>query len=393
MSQYVTTPDGRRHIFPNEATPAQIKAALASYAAPDTGKPIMVPAPMGLSQPKAMVATNPFISYGLRALPTIGGAVGGFLGSELGPGAIGTAAVGGSAGEGIRQAILNQGYGQPISPLAIGGRGVEQGAYEVTGFGLARGAGALAKPVMRRALGVGKTLLSNFPDAVETALSKGIPVSTQGVAKAKALRQASGQALSDLLIRARNAGTTFRMADITRQVKVLLRSKVLPERDKDRILRQVVEFAVQRSQKIDPVLLNEIKRFYQARASSVYRAGRAGALTLAQENRGLFSRALARGAREQLETIPGVAERNVETQSLIGAQRAVSEAVMRPPRPFEIHKPGSYPIANNPYVVSRVALTLNSPMFRSLLRQSPRAAAALMMELVHVDEPDVTRAQ
>lgn len=402
MSQYVTTPDGTRHKFPNEATPEQIKAALSGYSAQgDTsgGRPILIPPQEGYPQPRAMTATNPFISRGLELLPSAGGYAGGFLGSVGGPaGMIGGAAAGGALGEGMRQAI---GGGQ-FSPLAIGGRGLEQGALEATGLGLAKGAGALARPVMKRALGAGKAILSEFPDVVETALKRGLPVSEAGLAKAKALRQASADALSELLNDAKASGKTFKTKQITGEVRKLLRSEVLPDKEKLRIAQQLMDFVSDKGsqvgtkgrfpvyKQIDPVLLNEIKQFYQARARSVYRAGRMGGLTLAQENRGLFSKALASGARKQLETIPGVAARDAETQSLIGAQRAVADATMRPPRPFEIHKPGTYPIANSPQVMSKVALTLNSPMFKSLLRQSPRAAAALITELIHTDQPDQT---
>lgn len=382
MSQIVTTPDGQRHVFPDGATPAQIKAALASYGPPAS------PASSGYAPPQIRppMSLAPLAARSAQLLPSAGGFVGGLAGGGEGPLSIGGASIGGGLGEGARQLLT----GEPFSPAAIGIRGAEQGAYQAVGGTLAKGAGMLARPVMRRALGVGKTILSNFPDAVETALSKGIPVSEGGAAKAMALRRESSQALGDLLAKEGAGGRKFNTAAVAEPVLKLLKSNVLPKADKTRIAGQLVRFLDEQGAEVSPALLKQIKQFYQARASSAYRAGRAGALSIAQENRGLFSKALASGARQQLETIPGVAAREGQTQSLIGAERAVKEAVMRPPRPFEIHKPGTYPIANNPYVLSRVALTVNSPHFRALAKQSPRLAAAIVSQMIYTDQPDAT---
>lgn len=387
MSQIVTTPDGQRHIFPNEATPDQIKSAIARYSAQPPGPPQM----SATSNPFSMYQAN-MKDRAIGLLPTAGGLVGGIAGAPFGgfAGAVGGAAAGGALGEGAREALS----GEPISPLRVGGGGLEQGAYEALGQGLARGAGAVARPIMRRALGVGKRILSSFPDVTETVLSRGIPASAGGAAKAQALREASTRALDVLLANAKASGTSFDTRNVTQYATKLLRSKALPDKEAGQIVKQLVDFQAEQGRKIDPVLLKEIKQFYQARARKLYSASRAGIPTLAQENRGAFSKAIAKGAQEQLERIPGVARQEATTQSLMGAERAVKEAVQRPPRPFEVHKPGTYPIPliMGSHAMSRYAIFLNSTLFKTVLRQSPRAAAAMLLDLGSA-EPDATLQQ
>lgn len=401
MSQIVVTPDGKRHVFPDEANLGQIKAALASYAQPTQPMeplrypPRFGPGPVGPT-PAELAPLRARAASALGVLPTAGGMAGGIGGAAVGglPGAIGGAALGGAAGEAARQGLV----GQPLSVGGIAGQGAQQGAYEALGGIIGAGAGRLARPLMRRALGAGKAIIRDFPDVAETAVAKGIPVTRAGVAKATGLRQASGQALTSLLNQAGAGGTTFYVGDMTRNAAELLRSKVLPNSDKARIAAQVMSFLEQhglakrlpggglwiQSPNISPVLAKQLKQFYQSRASAIFRAEKTGALTLAQQNRGLFSREVAGSAKQLLERIPGVAEREAETQSLIGAQRAVSEAFMRPPPRFQVIRPETWPglsTLNSPGAVSHYALVLSSPYFRALSRQSPRAAAALLFQL------------
>lgn len=328
----------------------------------------------------------------LSTLPSVGGFVGGLAGiiGGLGPGSvplgIGGAAAGGAAGEAAREALS----GQELDPGRIATTGAVEGGLQAVGGLLAKGAGAVAGPMMRRALGTGKAIMSEFPDVAETALKRGIPVSAGGAAKAKALREGSAEALQSLLSETMASGKMLNTRAVTKHVRTLLRSNVIPEREKSAIVTELVEFLGDKSARIDPLLLREVKQYYQNKAASAYRAARIGGMSEAQAPRAAFAKALARGAREQLETIPGVARQEANTQSLIGVERAVRNAVTRPPRPFELNRPGTYPLplVGSPHVLSRVALTMNSPMFKSLLRQSPRAAAALVQDLMETAEPD-----
>lgn len=73
------------------------------------------------------------------ALPSIGGIAGGIATAETGPGSIGGAAVGGAAGESLRQGLgsLVSG-GNEFDPWRIGGAAITEGAGQVLGLGAAR---------------------------------------------------------------------------------------------------------------------------------------------------------------------------------------------------------------------------------------------------------------
>lgn len=392
MSRKITAKDGQTFTFPDNLSPEQIKAVLDKHYANQSAPPMMMTA-----QNNPLTSAASGLKRGaLGLLPAAGGLVGGMAGAGLGgmffgvpgiPAGIEGAAYGGAIGENMRRTFA----GEPQSVSATGGAAAGQAAFQAGGGLMAKGAGAVARPLMKRALGAGKSIMSEFPDVVETTLRRGVSVSGAGAAKATALREKSSLELIDILNKAKAGGTTFRTYDVARRVRTMLRSPVLPDKDKARIMGQLVDFLNDKGKTIEPVLLKEIKQFYQARAKSVYLGARTGIPTLAQENRAKFSGAIAEGAREQLERIPGVAAREAETQSLIGAERAIKDATMRPPGQIELLKPLTYPVINNPNVMSRVALTLNAPLFKSLLRQSPRAAAALLMEMMYTDQPDKTR--
>jgi len=325
----------------------------------------------------------------LGYLPAIGGAVGGLGGGVAGGplGAIAGAGIGGAWGEGQRQSLSHV----PMNAGRIAGQGAIQGGLEVAGGGLAVGAGRLAGGMMRRALGVGRAAPGDaFGDVAKTALERGIGVSPRGVAKATRLREESSQALYDMLNQARASGTRLNTRQVTKHVRDLLRSNVIPSEEKDQIMRKLVSFLGDKTARMDPVLLKEIKQFYQNRASSAYSA--VGGMTEAQAPGVAFSEQLARGAQTQLERIPGVGAREAQTQGLIGTERAVEKAFKRPPRALELHKPGSWPapFLNSPRAVSNYALFLNHPWFKQFLRQNPRAAAALIVDMTHADQPDAT---
>jgi hypothetical protein len=324
-------------------------------------------------------------------LPTIGGIAGGLLGGAVGGPAGPFTAVGGAAAGGeLGYAAQRFLQGERPTVGGIAGAGAGQGALELGGLGLGALAGTAARPLMRRALGAGKAVQKSFPDVAETALRQGLAVSQGGVAKANALREASAKALNDLLTQARTRGTMLNTRSVTQPVRALLRSNVIPDEEKAQIAEKLVRFLSDKTARMDPLLLKEIKQFYQNRAAQAYRGLEAGGMPEALGPTQAFSKAIAQGARQQLETIPGVAGREATTRSLIGAQKALEAAVARRPRAITLHQPGTYlgPILGGQNTLSRVALMLNSPYFKTLLRQSPRAAAAAL--LTHTDQPDQT---
>lgn len=385
MSQFVTTPDGKRHIFPDSASKEQIAKALSTYTKPQAAGFGGFPSAANPYNPAG--ALDQLRSRSMELLPTAGGMAGGLLGSVGGfPGAVAGAGVGGAAGEAAKQYLS----GKQISPLSVGGSGLEQAAYEAGGRVLVGGATKLAGHLMKGALRPG-TLLRKFPDVIETALSERIPVSSTGAEKAKALRVASSKQLYGLLGKAKTAGQTFKTSDVIRHAQDLLNDPVLPSDAKTQIARELEQFIADKGVSVDPVLLKGIKRYAQANARPVYNAATSGD-AIAQANRARFYAALGLGAKEQLETIPGVASAEARTKSLIGAQRATARAEMRSPNRLRLIEPTTYPILDaltGPNSASHVAIWMSSPWFKKIAAQSPRLAMAIAEQMTTA-QPDVS---
>lgn len=384
MSQYVTTPDGQRHVFPDEATPEQIKAALS-------GRPMGTQFPTGQGQELRQTPglAHRLFNRGVAALPSAGGLAGGLVGGAAGgfPGAVMGAGAGGVIGETAKAGIS----GQPFSEANLGGEALKQAGAEVVGQGIAKGLGAMARPIMKRALGPSKKIAKNFPDVVETALKEKIPVSKGGLAKAEGLRNESSRKLMEILGRAKAGGTRFTARDVSQGVDELINNPVIPNREKDRILASLQDFLNQHSAGLDPVTLKEMKRLYQNRASGTFRGLREGTMAEAEYPNAAFNLAIAQGAKNSLERIPGVAAQEGRTQSLIGATKAVEDATYRTPPLPDILKPTTWPVVGavtSRNVQSRLAIALADPRVQELMRQSPRAAAELLNQLVYSDSPD-----
>lgn len=326
-------------------------------------------------------------AWALKKAPSLLAIGGGLLGTPLGPaGMVGGAAAGGAAGEALREGAFDR----KLSGKNIAMEGGIQGAAELTGLGAAKLAGKVAPTVMRRAMGIGKKITENFPGAAETAVEKGIPVTKRGLQKASALRLDSSKRLMNILNTAKLSGKKFDTRAITKHVRDILADPVLPSKEKDKVLNQLIGFYRDKGLKVDPVLLKGVKQYYQTQSKAAYAAERAGVPKVGRQK---FSEAMARGSREQLEQIPGVAAQEAETQSLIGAERAIKDAVQRPPQPFDLHRPGSWPVAGllaHPNFQSKLAILIGSPEFQAAMRQGPRAAAAMFQQAMLSAEPDVT---
>jgi hypothetical protein len=419
----VQGPDGKIIEFPDGTPPDTIKAVMARHyggGAPRNGELFKTP-PL----------TRRLATRFAGVAPAVGGFVGGLGGTLAGgvPGAIGGAAVGGAAGEGFRQMYTGQGF----SPQEIGLRGAEQAGVEALGLATGGLVRAAARPLMRRAMSLGKPIAGEvkvagrmFPDPVETALEKGVSVSPKGALKATELAKQSSRKLTELLLEAEQGGMKFKANDVVSQVKELLASPVIPVREKALIKRDLVDFLEQHGRKasvkkiatrdsrvldvygkpvqvaeevrekvtkpelpsMSPRLVAAIKRFYQNRAKAAYQ--REGP-SIAQASRVRFSEAMAGGAQRTLEQIPGVAERNLETQRLLGLERAIKAQVQRPAPPFEVFRPGTYPMVSRLLghdVLSTGARVLNDPRVVLFARQNPRLFALLVQQLSA--KPDAT---
>lgn len=376
MSQYVTTPDGQRHKFPDEATPEQIKAALAGV--PDRGASLTAHAPLpGIIN---RLGTGQLLP---PALGAIGGLVSGVAGGLFtGPGGIPAAAegaaYGGAIGEKLRRTLTHE----PQSAAATGRAAAGQAALEAGGGYGMRAAIGLARPLTRMAWGVGKTLPGEV-SAVESALGKGVSpeVSANNI---RQLTTATGQTAAQLEDLVRASGRTFRSYDVVDGVRKLIASRVLPPDQKAVVASKLRQFVQQHGGTMDAPLLLEIKHFYQDEAKRAYEATSGPISPYAR-----FSEALANGAQAQLEKIKGVADLERQTHGLSMAAGSAERAYKQPARTFELNKPGTWPVPvlTNPRVPSGLASKLADPRIQRALRQTPRSIVALLMQSA---QPDAT---
>jgi len=171
----IQAPDGTNIEFPDNTPDSEIIAAMQSYTAslkkaPAPKKPAFTAAPAeGTVVPQFDTpATRASYRETMGALPTVGGMIGGAVGGPFG------ATAGGALGDLARQGLV----GDPFSPGSAATQGALQGVLEGGGRLLAAGAGRLAGPVMRSALG-GKAT----QEMADAALSAGTPITGGGVAK------------------------------------------------------------------------------------------------------------------------------------------------------------------------------------------------------------------
>lgn len=129
--------DGAVHEFPDDFTNEDIRKALASSHAK---RPTSLPVTEASERSRQLKGTGPVPGGALNLLPTIGGALGGALTFESGPGAVGGAALGGVAGESARQMLRRKlGFEQPgeksvkSALVGMGEAGAGQAFNELTG--------------------------------------------------------------------------------------------------------------------------------------------------------------------------------------------------------------------------------------------------------------------
>lgn len=151
-------------------------------------------------------------------LPLAGGIAGGILGAPAGPGAIGTAALGGAAGQGLKRVIEGlRGRRDPSKDTTLsvakdlGIAGLEQGVGQATGMGAAKVLSKLGRTAATGSLGAQASVRKKFPtvDLEGVALREGMP----NAAKAARLSKAANTAVSDAVQQADLAGAAPITAD------------------------------------------------------------------------------------------------------------------------------------------------------------------------------------
>lgn len=185
MPRKVRGPDGVVRLFPDDATDAEISAALEGIE----------------KQPSLMAPKPSWSDLAVNAIPSIGGTIGGIAGGSLGaaaggggaiPGAVGGAMAGGGIGEAVRQ-LVDRFRGVEGGPstdydrtIAMGKEAGLQGAAELAGAGISKAVGAGAKAVMRGYLkpSLAGVKIDKAREIVQTAIDEALPVTAGGERRA-----------------------------------------------------------------------------------------------------------------------------------------------------------------------------------------------------------------
>lgn len=302
---------------------------------------------------EALSADRTWKDTAVDALPMVGGAVGGTVGGIGGaafglgvggaPGAIGGATLGGAAGESVRRLVqLARGKRKPGASTmgedaaGIATEGAIQGASEAVGGAVGKGLQKGGRAIYRGLLKPSKAIREGFGgDAVvRTLMDEGVTISGKGLDKITGKLGASRDAALKMVQDAAPTSTYVKPSEIISEfgdaVKTL-RNRVnvgqpselakVGERGK-RLIKALTTGAG-----MDAAGAQVAKETAQDAASGAYRMmERGGAKQLGADD--LLDEATARGFRKAVEKrVPGVAAQNQRTQALLGAKRALDDAV------------------------------------------------------------------
>lgn len=358
----------------------------------------------------------------------VGGAVGSLLGT---PGA----ALGGMAGEAVNRlatdipsALQGGDIPTPAESLGrIGAAGLEQGALNVAGGLVSKGAAKVGEKVMGVAL-------KAAPETAKTAIKEGITHTRAGVDKVMKRLGEMGTRTAFMLRQSTAQGTRFPTTDVLAGAE----QKLLANLAENRLPSAVDDEAMftklgnqflqvnQNKQVLTPLELQKIKQMADQVADPIFRQLKrkkpieAGKLAEAR-----WHKALSDFAREELErTTPPIIDpktgaalslrdANAETGALIGLKNTLvpevsemglaEQALQRSTRPLAMAGAGAALGAAadeqlpgnrlqgamlgagigaglSPAALSQQALMLNSPLIQLLLRQTPRGVNELMRE-------------
>jgi len=365
------------------------------------------------------------VERGLELLPTAGGMAGGLIGGAGGsafglgfgglPGAIGGATLGGAGGEAVKQLLERVlGMDAPTSPLdaatEIGRAGATEGALEGVGGAAVRGLRGTGRAMVRKAVRPNPSLQRDFPgvDIVQTLIDERLPVGASG--RAAAARSASGAATDRLLQEAGEEGVRFAPRTIAASAEelgqdLLARGLKPTAPEFGQLGELVTDWVGKHADELTPNQVKDLKRAAQQLSKAVMRmeakAGGAEAASLAAQ----FQRAISRGAKDALETIPGVARQERRTQGLIAGTKALEDVEARNTLPFiaELGTPAAaamfggiglaqggpeaglggallgallFRAGANPKTLSRAGIGLNRPGVQQFVRQLPRLTAS-----------------
>lgn len=319
MPKQVKGPDGVVHSFPDDATEAEIVAALGGDQPPAAPTMDSAVAQVNASQKQR-------IEQGAGFLPAIGAAMGSVAGI---PGAI----VGGIAGEAGRQAAL-RGEGLPGAPSTPTAQAVEMGkSGAVSGVGQAGGQmiGAGMKKaapwLMQTALKPAQSLLNEYkttaPKVVQTLLREGINVTEGGVAKLQRIFDATNKDIKEAVAAAKGQISKKAVAARTLTTADKFAKQVNPQKDLEAIGETVKDFLDH------PVYTGKSLSVPEAQALKVgtYREigkkyGEVSSASIESQ------KALARGLKEEIAAeVPGLSALNAKDGEIMAALDAVGRRV------------------------------------------------------------------
>jgi hypothetical protein len=319
VPRQVKGPDGIVHIFPNDATDAEISQALDA----------------------APAHARTWTDTAIDALPAVGGAVGGIVGGIGGtvagmgvggaPGAIGGAVVGGSAGEAARQ-LINRARGTATPTTAgaaatdIGTQGAIQGAAEATGVAVGAGMKAAGPYLMQKALKPTVTMLNEYkttaPKLVQTLLDEGVSVTQSGVMKLQKLLDATNAEIRSVVANATGTIDKNTIAARALDTAQKVSRQVNPTKDLQAVGDTVEEFinhpvftgrlTVPEAQAMKVGTYQQIGKKYGEVSSAAIET----------------QKALARGLKEEIAAeVPGIAGLNTKDAELMAALDATGRRV------------------------------------------------------------------
>lgn len=326
MPRRVQGPDGVTHEFPDDATDAEISAALDSQQQPSAAA-AATPAPAGRTW------TDTLTDW----LPAVGGTVGGIVGTAAGPmGTLGGAGLGAAAGEAYKELINRaRGAAAPATPTAaaaqIATSGVTQGvAPELVGMGVGRAMSAVAPRIMQSAVKPGIRNLvrdvkagASTPKVVQTLLDEGVNVTPGGLAKLQGLFDATNAEIKAAVASAPGTIDKRAVAAQTLNTAQQFSKQVNPTNDLKAIGAVTQEFLDH------PIYTGKTLTPAEAQASKIatYQSlkdkyGKVGAASIEAE------KALARGLKEEIAAkVPGISALNERDGKLLEALDQVGRRV------------------------------------------------------------------
>lgn len=390
--------------FPDSMPPDQIAKEAARLA----GGPAQEPAP----PPQEAMAAIPVLGPTGTPLPInvtspeVLGALGGMI---PGPAGIAGAGGGGAVGSALEQVKASL-LGMPTDPSQIAGDAATQAGVQAAGGLIGKGVGYVAKGMMSNVLKAPQGLAQDFPNIVQTALDKRIPVGKfihRGSDVVSKMRTEAAGRTKDLLKAANQARIRISISEIARPViaaEQAAAERVLTQSEVDAIIQAVKNRAqemlgsrrVATNVVLGPRLRmtqsKALKQVAQSMSKNALRAQRMGQLVTGNPE---LDANIAKGVQAAMEDQltdrvarnlgrpAGIKQLEKDTQALIGVQRAVQGAESRmAPTPVPISPISFGPFTPSlplpPALASRIALRLWELQYPAA--QIPRAIGAAIQE-------------